>query len=117
MAAFLVSPVSWVHHMHWGVVVVGALLGDGRTRARLLAALAAAALLWMRLPWWGVTVLADGLAPRWAGRILQNGYTVFALLAIAALWWLVARRHPEPAVDPSSRGTAAELGGGAVRRG
>ena len=23
MVAFLISPVSWVHHMHWGVVVIG----------------------------------------------------------------------------------------------
>jgi alpha-1,2-mannosyltransferase len=94
MVAFLVSPVSWVHHLHWGVVVVGALLGDGRSRARVAAALAAAAMLWMRLPWWGVALLAGGEVPRWAGRLVQNSYSVFAVLALAALWWLLLRRRP-----------------------
>jgi len=91
MVAFLISPVSWVHHLFWGVVVVGALLGDGRDRRRLLVAVAGAAMLWMRLPWWGVDLLASHRAPQWAGRVLQSGYTVFAVLALIALWWLVAR--------------------------
>ena len=32
MLAFLLSPVSWIHHMYWGLVAVGALVGDGRSR-------------------------------------------------------------------------------------
>ena len=92
MLAVLLSPVSWVHHLHWGIVVVGALLGDGRRPARVVAAVVAVGMLLCRLPWWGVTVLADGDLPRWFGRLLQSGYTVFALLAVAALWWLLVHR-------------------------
>jgi alpha-1,2-mannosyltransferase len=96
LVAYLVSPVSWVHHLHWGVVVVAALLGDGRVRARVVAAVVAAVVLWLRLPWWGVTLLATGDVPRWLARVVQSGYTELALLGLVALWWFVARR-PRPA--------------------
>jgi alpha-1,2-mannosyltransferase len=107
MLAVLLSPVSWVHHLHWGIVVVGALLGDGRRPVRVATALVALGMLLCRLPWWGVTALADGDLPRWFGRLLQNGYTVFAVLAIVALWALLARPAkgrgpgvPSDAVEP-----------------
>lgn len=91
LVAFLVSPVSWVHHMHWGVVVIGALLGDGRNRRRVAVAFTAAALLWMRLPWWGANLMADPDVPRVVARVVQNSYSWWALLSLLALWLLVAR--------------------------
>lgn len=100
MLAVLLSPVSWVHHAHWGVVVVGALLGDGRRRARVVAALAVLGLLLCRLPWWGVTVLVDGDLPRWFGRLLQSGLSVTAVLSVAALWWFLVHR---PDAAPSGQ--------------
>ncbi len=33
LVAFLVSPVSWVHHLHWAVVVIGALPAAAAIRA------------------------------------------------------------------------------------
>lgn len=92
LVAYLVSPVSWVHHLHWGVVVAGALLGDGRVRARVVAACAAAVLLWLRLPWWGQALLDGGDVPRWLARVVQSSYTELAVLGLVALWWCVARR-------------------------
>lgn len=100
MLAVLVSPVSWVHHLHWAVVLVGALIGDGRTTggvgARARALVAGAALVWflLPLPWWGVRLLADDLAPRWVGRVVQNGYLLGALLALVALWTVLVRDQP-----------------------
>lgn len=91
LVAFLVSPVSWVHHLHWGVVVIAALLGDGRDRRRVVVALTAAALLWIRLPWWGANLVADHSVPRVLARIVQNSYSIWALLSLLALWLLVAR--------------------------
>ncbi|WP_088286856.1 glycosyltransferase 87 family protein [Kineosporia sp. A_224] len=114
MLAVLLSPVSWVHHVHWGIVVVGALLGDGRRPARVVAAVVALGMLLCRLPWWGVTVLADGDLPRWFGRLLQNGYAVFALLAVAALWWLLVRR-PDDAQAPPVGSPVPQEAAGAVR--
>jgi alpha-1,2-mannosyltransferase len=108
LVAYLVSPVSWVHHLHWGVVVVGALLGDGRVRSRVVVAGVAATLLWLRLPWWGATLLAGGDVPRWLARVVQSSYTELAVLGLVALWWFVARR-PERASAPAPAGGKAVL--------
>ena len=91
LVAFLISPVSWVHHLHWGVVVIGALLGTGRDPRRVIAALVGAALLWMRLPWWGANLVADPEVPRFIARVVQNSFTEWALLALLALWLLSGR--------------------------
>jgi hypothetical protein len=96
--------VSWVHHLHWGVVVIGALLGDGRVRGRVVAAAVAATLLWLRLPWWGASLLAAGDVPRWLARVVQSSYTELALLGLVALWWFVARR-------PAAAGPAVAVAG------
>ncbi len=105
LVAFLVSPVSWVHHLFWGVVVIGAVLGDGRDRRRLLAALAGAAMLWMRLPWWGANMAAFHHGPEWFARVVQNGYCLFGLLALLALWRLVlpaGQNSSTPATDSAA---------------
>jgi alpha-1,2-mannosyltransferase len=91
MVAFLISPVSWVHHMQWGVVVIAALLGDGRDLRRIAAALTGAVLLWIRLPWWGANLVADHHVNRVLARVVQNSYSIWAILSLLALWLLVAR--------------------------
>lgn len=95
--AVLLSPVSWVHHMHWGIVAVGALLGDGRDRRRTAAAAAVLLVLCSKLPWWGGDMARnhDGLV--WLGRFLESGYTVLGLLSVLALWWFVGRPRPAAA--------------------
>ena len=117
LVAYLVSPVSWVHHLHWGVVVAGALLGDGRVRGRVVAAAVAAALLWLRLPWWGASLLAGGDVPRWLARAVQSSYTELALLGLVALWWFVARRPagtaPEAAAAPADDAVSGAVSGAA----
>ena len=94
MVAFLISPVSWVHHMHWGVVVIGALIGNGRDWRRILAGLTGATLLWIRLPWWGANLIADHDVPRVLARVVQNSYSWWAVLSLLALWLLAARPAP-----------------------
>lgn len=106
MLAVLLSPVSWVHHVHWGIVVVGALLGDARRPVRVVAALVALATLLARLPWWGANALATGDLPRWLARAMQSGYTLFALAAVAALWWLLVHR-PDAGAGQNGVGTPA----------
>jgi alpha-1,2-mannosyltransferase len=91
MLAVLLSPVSWIHHLHWGIVVIGAVLGDGRQRRRVATAGAGTVWLWLRLPWWGAHMVVLGGVPRWVARLMQNSYTLFALVALVALWLLVAR--------------------------
>ena len=113
MVAFLISPVSWVHHMHWGVVVLGALLGDGRDRRRIAAALTGAVLLWIRLPWWGANLVADPHANRILARLVQNSYSVWAILALIGLWLLVARTaEPVSAAEPDGAAPGGTEPGG-----
>jgi len=102
MTAYLISPVSWVHHMHWGVVVIGALLGDARDPRRAAAALCGAVLLWIRMPWWGANLLAGDEVPNVVARVVQNSYSWWAGLSLLALWLLVARRAADPADQPPS---------------
>jgi alpha-1,2-mannosyltransferase len=94
--------------MHWGVVVIGALLGDGRDLRRVGVALTGAVLLWIRMPWWGANLIADHDVPRVIARLVQNSYSWWAVLSLLALWLLVAR----PAVEAgASQATSAELSG------
>lgn len=107
LMAVLLSPVAWIHHFAWMVVVIGALVGDGRSPRRL--AFGAVMLAWFlaRGPWLGTSWIAQGLSPQWFGRVLQNSDTVGALVALAMLWLVVSpagarpswwpRREPVPA--------------------
>jgi alpha-1,2-mannosyltransferase len=92
MLAVLLSPVAWIHHFHWVVVVILAVLGawPPTPRWRLYAALGITAWFLMRLPWWGITWLAEDRPVRLFGRLMQNADMVGALLILGVLW-LVAR--------------------------
>nr|WP_276612312.1 glycosyltransferase 87 family protein [Kineococcus vitellinus] len=94
MVAVLVSPVSWLHHLLWGVVVLGALVGDGRSRRRLVVGAAGLLLLWVAWPWWGANLLASRSVPTVLARAVQNGDLWWALLSLLAMWWLLVR-HAE----------------------
>ncbi len=89
LAAVLCSPVSWIHHFSWVVVVVAALVGDGRRRRHLVLAGVVTAWFLCRMPWWGITWLASGYPARWFGRTIQNADTVGALVALVMLTLVV----------------------------
>ncbi|MEZ0163420.1 glycosyltransferase 87 family protein [Kineococcus sp. LSe6-4] len=94
LVALLVSPVSWLHHYLWGVVVLGALVGDARVRARVVAAVAGLLLLWVAWPWWGANLLAERSVPTVLARVVQNGDLWWACAAVVVLWRLVVRHTP-----------------------
>lgn len=101
MTAYLISPVSWVHHMQWGVVVIGVILGNARDPRRVAVAVAGAVLLWIRMPWWGANLLAGNDVPNAVARVVQNSYSWWAILALLALWLLVAgQRKASQPEDP-----------------
>ncbi|MDP9826259.1 glycosyltransferase 87 family protein [Kineosporia succinea] len=116
MTAYLISPVSWVHHMHWGVVVIGAVLGDGRDRRRVAVAVAGAVLLWIRMPWWGANLLAGNDVPNFVARVVQNSYSWWAVLSLLALWLLVARK-PVAGAEAEDATEPEEAPAGLGRRG
>ncbi|MGI5223688.1 glycosyltransferase 87 family protein [Actinoallomurus sp. CA-142502] len=99
LIAVLVSPVSWIHHLAWLVVVLGAIVGDGRGLRRI--ALAAGVWLFyvLEVPWWGITMLAHHIGPRFAGRIVQDAYGLGAVVLLVVLWRI--RRYP---IDSQSDG-------------
>ncbi|MFD8532453.1 glycosyltransferase 87 family protein [Streptosporangium canum] len=96
LMAVLLSPVAWIHHLAWVVVVLGALAGDGRDPVRVRVAAGVWLYYVVPIPWWGVTIKAAEipvLSPV-LGKIVQNG---FGLGALALVWllgvWLPRRRE------------------------
>jgi alpha-1,2-mannosyltransferase len=85
LLAVLVSPVAWIHHLAWLVVVIGALLGDGRDRRPAVVAAAAWLFYVLQVPWWGITMLAHGIGPRFLGRVVQDAYGLGALVLLLLL--------------------------------
>ena len=106
LMACLLSPVAWIHHYHWLVVGVFALLGADplRERVRLWAALGVTVFFTMRLPWWGIDWLAHRDWPQLPGRILQNADVAGALATLALLWWVARRPSPDHDWLPPGRG-------------
>ncbi|GLX02224.1 glycosyltransferase 87 family protein [Microtetraspora sp. NBRC 16547] len=95
LMAVLLSPVAWIHHLAWVVIVLAALVGAGTDRVRLLVAGGVWLYYVVPVPWWGVSLKAleiPVLSPV-LGKIVQNG---FGLGAIALVWllgsWLPRRR-------------------------
>jgi len=118
LMAVLLSPVAWIHHLHWIVVVVFAVLGADplRDRRRLVAAGVITGWFLCRMPWWGISWLNDRLAPAFVGRALQNADTVGALVALGLLGWTLRTRSdvdapvysPQPALLSSGRSQAPD---------
>ncbi|MFG1708465.1 glycosyltransferase 87 family protein [Nonomuraea sp. M3C6] len=99
LMAVLLSPVAWIHHLAWVVVVLGAIVGDGRDPVRLRVAAGVWLFYVVPVPWWGVSLKAADIpgVSVVLGKIVQNG---FGLGALALVWLLVSwlpkrRRSPD----------------------
>ncbi|MFI6741440.1 glycosyltransferase 87 family protein [Nonomuraea sp. NPDC050451] len=96
LMAVLLSPVAWIHHLAWVVVVLGAIVGDGRDPVRLRVAAGVWLYYVLPIPWWGVSLKAADIpgVSLVLGKIVQNG---FGLGALALVWllvsWLPKRRQ------------------------
>ncbi|MET8002964.1 glycosyltransferase 87 family protein [Nonomuraea glycinis] len=88
LMAVLLSPVAWIHHLAWVVVVLGAIVGDGRDPVRLRVAAGVWLYYVVPVPWWGVALKAADIpvVSPVLGKIVQNG---FGLGALALVWLLV----------------------------
>ena len=85
LVGVLASPVSWIHHYVIVVVVIGAILADGRALLRVVLAAGTAAYFALAVPWWGQSLLGQQDVPVLAARVVQDGFGIAALALIAVL--------------------------------
>jgi alpha-1,2-mannosyltransferase len=102
LLAVLLSPVAWIHHLAWVVVVIGAVAGDGRDRRRLAVAAGIALFYTVTLPWWGLSLLKVSWLPKLAGRILQSSFGLGAIALIPVVAW--AHRRGVSSADAQVEG-------------
>ena len=91
----LLSPVSWIHHFLVVVVVIGAILADGRSRRRIAIAAGAAAFFALTIPWWGRSLLGQDV-PVLAARVVQDGFGIAAVALVVILARLPAADGAPP---------------------
>jgi alpha-1,2-mannosyltransferase len=92
LVGVLASPVSWIHHYVVVVLVIGAILADGRAPRRVALAAGTAAYFALTIPWWGQSLLGQRDVPVLAARVVQDGFGLAALALV-----LVLARLPAPA--------------------
>lgn len=104
LLAVLISPVSWIHHLVWVVVALGAILGDGRSWSRLLAVAAGAAFFITASPYQG-RVSPGILGPDLPRILWQDSYGIAAAALLLILAFLPPQRAapPEPELQPPWR--------------
>jgi alpha-1,2-mannosyltransferase len=111
----LLSPVSWIHYFVVVVLVLGAILADGRSPRRAVIAAVTAAYFALTIPWWGQSLLGVHGVPTLAARIVQDGFGIAALVLIAIIATLRRWHDVHYALRlPGTRGHL--LSGGAARR-
>ena len=84
LLAVLLSPVAWIHHLAWIVLVLGVVANDLRTRGRVLATVVVGVFYGFPLPWIGAHLLKTHW-PLALGVSLRDAYGLGALVLIAAL--------------------------------
>jgi alpha-1,2-mannosyltransferase len=87
LLAVLLSPVAWIHHLVWLPLVVGVVLGDARSRRRVIAAVGVLAYFTVKLPWIG-RHMHDTAWPAWLGGLLQDAYGIAAAVIIVGYAWI-----------------------------
>ena len=94
----LLSPVSWIHHFLVVVVVIGAILADGRSPRRVAVAAATAAFFALTIPWWGRSLLGQPDVPVVVARVVEDAFGIAAVALVVIIARLPAadRRVPVP---------------------
>jgi len=106
LLAALLSPVSWIHHFIVVVVVIGAILADGRSARRVAIAVATAAFFALTIPWWGRSLLGQPDVPVVAARVVEDAFGIAALGLVVILARLpAAERASDPEVTVRTRRT------------
>jgi alpha-1,2-mannosyltransferase len=86
LLAALLSPVAWIHHLCWVVIVLGVIIGDGRDRRRVITAGLTAALFASVMPIWGKNLLENRAAPIPVTRFMEATFGLAALVLIGIVY-------------------------------
>ena len=81
----LLSPVSWIHHFLVVVVVIGAILADGRSPRRTAIAAGTAVFFALTVPWAAQALLGMPDVPVQAARVVQGAFGVAALALVVII--------------------------------
>jgi alpha-1,2-mannosyltransferase len=81
----LLSPVSWIHHFLVVVLVLGAILADGRSPRRVVIAVATAVFFALTIPWWGHSLLRVPGVPHLAARVVEDAFGIAALALVVII--------------------------------
>ncbi len=115
LTSALVSPVSWIHHFVWVLLIVAAVLGPARSRRRVLVATGLALAFLINIPYWGQG-LVNGNGSFVAGRLAQETYLLLTLFIVTALPWRRQILAPVGPMQLASPEVAVVAGGEAASR-
>ena len=90
----LLSPVSWIHHFLVVVVVIGAILADGRSPRRVAIAAGTAAFFALTIPWWGRSLLGQHDVPVLAARVVEDAFGIAAVALVVIIARLPSAERP-----------------------
>lgn len=105
LLAALLSPVAWIHHLCWVIIVLGVLIGDGRDRRRMVTAALTAGLFASVMPIWGKNLLEARAAPIPVTRFMEATFGLAALVLIGIIY---AFRPTDADLSPPAGGAAPE---------
>lgn len=97
MLAILISPVSWIHHIVWVVVAIGAIVDDGRHSWRWLVAATAAEFFIFVDPYRKVRPWFEALAPHLVRQVIRDDFGIAAAVLIVVLAVLPSARRARSA--------------------
>jgi alpha-1,2-mannosyltransferase len=81
------------------VVVIGAILADGRSPRRVAIAAGTAAFFALTIPWWGRSLLGQHDVPVLAARVVEDAFGIAAVALVVIVARLPpAERRDRPAV-------------------
>jgi alpha-1,2-mannosyltransferase len=108
LLSLALSPVSWIHHICWAMLVVGVVADDLRDPVRARWAAYLTVFFVLRLPWYGSTIaLHHGVL--YPAHLLQDA---FGLAVLGLLFWLPTRGSSTLVSAPVlGRGDDAALSG------
>jgi alpha-1,2-mannosyltransferase len=98
LLAVLLSPVAWIHHLAWIVLVLGVLAGELRTRRQAISAAAVGVFYGFPLPWMGAHLIKTH-HPLVFGVPLRNAYGLGAIVLV-----LLLPARPRPQGEPDVAG-------------